>query len=216
MARLIPCIVLTLGSAILFGCSGASGSTANTAVENLTAENLVVENASGGDPFADAVNSSAPSAVPAHRYQYKEGDLYGYLGAVSEDQKKAGVATPSVVMFRYAGYWGGENHLDLVSDQGNVVESAECTVPCVAIRRTFADGSVDRVGYTPDSVIGSAFLDAMNGQLERSPAVGSVNNGYRFRGGDPDDPSNWRSLTPPAEPQTQNLTAENLVVENTD
>jgi len=213
MARVMFSAALLPLAGILSACSGASGSTGNMAVENLTAENLVVENTSDNVTPSDA---QIGQPVPTHRYNYREGELYGYLGAVSEDQKKAGVATPSVVMFRYAGYWGGENHLDLVSDQGNVVESAECAVPCVAIKRTFADGSVDRVGYTPDSVIGSAFLDAMNGQLERSPAVGSVNNGYRFRGGDPDDASNWRSLTPPAEPQTQNLTAENLVVENTD
>jgi hypothetical protein len=187
------------------------------AVENLTAENLVVEN--------NLYGSAVPPAAPAHRYDFKDSDkygaIYGYLGAISEEDQKRGVATPSVVRFRYTGFWEGAHHLQLINDSGGTVETDECAVPCVVIKSTSYNGQVHRLGYSSQSIIGAAFEDAMNGQLRRSPAPGTISEGYRFKGGDPGNASNWQPVSPPVKPAPaerndaiENLTAENLVVEN--
>lgn len=101
-----------------------------TVVENLAAENLVLQ-----DSSESAVNMVQPAATPQQNYDFREGELYGYLGAVSEERSKKGVASPPVVMFRYTGYWDGAHHLQWVSDSGAVLQSAECNVPCVAIKK---------------------------------------------------------------------------------
>lgn len=206
-------------AALLAACSNSGSAvtnyTDNMAVENLTAENLVVDN------LTENPSDIAPPALPDQHYDFREGDLYGYLGAVSEEQSKKGVATPSVVMFRYTGFWGDAHHLQWIGDNGAVLESAECNVPCVAIKVRYANGSLERLGYNPNSIIGGAFEDAINGRLERAPAPGTVKDGYRFKGGDPASAANWQSISPPAAPaqpdsrDVENLTAENLVVENT-
>jgi hypothetical protein len=213
--------------AILLGACSDSGS-AVTALNNMAAENLTAENLVTGDSIESApapAPAPAPVAVPVpapprHRYNFKDGDLYGYLGAISEEDQKRGVATPSVVRFRYTGFWQGAHHLLLIADSGSVLEADECAVPCIAIKETYYNGQVRRVGYSPDSIVGAAFEDAINGQLRRSPTPGTISGGYRFKGGDPGDAANWQPISPPAAPAqpnsstVENLTAENLVVEN--
>lgn len=200
---------------LLAACSDSGSAVTNyadiMAVENLTAENLVVE-------------SSQP-APPTHRYEFQDGDLYGYVGVVSEEDQKKAIASPPVVRFRYSGFWDGAHHLQLIGDDGAVLAINECRIPCVAIKQTSYNGQIRRVGYSPDSIIGAAFADAINGQLRRSPAVGTVEDGYRFKGGNPGLAANWEpvigsspsvaSTSAQKEPDAvENLTAENSVVEN--
>jgi hypothetical protein len=182
----------------------------NLVDENLTtsSDNLVVANS------VESVIPAQAVAPPKHHYDFRDGELYGYLGAISEEQSKKGVAAPPVVMFRYTGQWGGEHHLQWVSDSGAVLESAECNVPCVAIKVRYADGTRDRIGYSPNSIIGGAFEDAMNGRLQRSPAPGTVKDGYRFKGGDPGNPANWQAVSLPSPAPALTAPTETLTTES--
>jgi hypothetical protein len=148
-----------------------------------------------------AMPTVAP-AQPSHRYDYKEGEFYSYLGAVSEEDRKRGVAAPSVVRFRYSGFWDGSYHLQTIGDGDQVIGFAECSKPCVVIKEITPSGAVQHMGYSGTSIIGAAFDDAMTGQLKRAPAVGAVRNGYRFQGGDPSSWTNWRLIDPPAQTPT--------------
>ncbi|MEO8454222.1 MAG: hypothetical protein ABI454_03615 [Sphingomicrobium sp.] len=143
-----------------------------------------------------------PQPVATHNYNFSEGELYGYLGAISDDDRKKGIAAPSVIRFRYTGFWDGAQHLEVVDDNGTTAELDECSVPCVAIKATSYNGAVRRIGYSTGSIVGAAFEDAMNGQLHRSPTPGTVKDGYRFRGGDPRLASNWQLIAKPPEPSS--------------
>jgi hypothetical protein len=203
---------------LLCACSNG-GSARSDNLNNMAVENLITDSPVGQNVI-EAASVPAP-APPSHRYDFKDGDLYGYLGAISENDRKQGVATPSVVRFRYTGFWNGTHHLLLIGDSGSVLEAAECAVPCVAINETDYNGQVHRVGYSQDSIIGAAFEDAIDGQLRRSPTPGTVSNGYRFKGGNPGDASNWQPTSPPPatveanSDEVGNASSQNLVVGNT-
>jgi hypothetical protein len=204
-------------AAILLSACSNSGSALTGNLGN----NIVAESLSAGDSVTDnsLATVTAPGPAPArpqHRYDFKDGDFYGYLGAISEDDQKRGVATPSVVRFRYTGFWNGAHHLQLISDSGSVLENEECAVPCVVIKETDSSGQLRRIGYSSESIIGGAFEDALNGRLKRSPAPGTVSAGYRFRGGDPGDAANWNPVSPPvtSAPAERNEGTENPMAEN--
>lgn len=198
------CVISFGAAALLVGCSDNTsdpllnaGSTASLSADSHNSEQ-------GATDYNQVLNSLGPAPaqqtpVVSHNYNFKEGDLYGYLGGISEEDQKKGIAAPPVVRFRYTGFWGGAHHLQLVDDNGAVIDTEECQVPCVAIKETGANG-VRRIGYSTDSIVGAAFEDAMNGRLRGSPAPGSVREGYRFKGGDPSNPANWRAISPPISP----------------
>lgn len=206
--------------ACLVGATVSACSDKSAAItDNVTAGTNVADvsnNTMAADEYIPASNvgTPVPPPAPAHNYQFVEGDLYGYLGAISEDDQKKGVAAPPVVRFRYTGLWNGAHHFQDVSDSGVVTGSEECDVPCVAIKEIGFDGTVHRVGYSPASIIGSAFEDAMNGKLRRSPQPGIIKDGYRFRGGDPGDSSNWQQIAPTTPPQSTPPTSDMNTVEN--
>ena len=116
----------------------------------------------------NSVTPSAPTApvVPPHNYGFKEGGVYGYISAVSENDKKAGKAVGSVVLYRYGGMTGGKYTLFQVSDSGVIISRDECTNPCVAIK-SFSSGGMERIPYNAGSVVGAAFDDAFAGYLTK-------------------------------------------------
>jgi hypothetical protein len=122
-----------------------------------------------GDNALAVSNFVAPTAAPEpppHRYGFREGSTYGYITAVSEEDQKTGKATGEVVMFRYHGNEDGIYRLTSVDAAGREFLRYECTKPCVAIK-VFGPAGPERIAYAPDSIIGSAFDDAMAGQLEQ-------------------------------------------------
>ena len=137
--------------------------------------------------------SVQPPLPPSHHYNFREGDVYGYVAAVSEDAQKRGQVAGDVVMFRYAGFSGGQFHLEQLNAQKEVIGSATCAKPCVAIKSDI-EGHVERIAYNPDSIIGAAFDDAMNGQLRpKRRAVMEPESGAQMSAGASNGPSEGTS-----------------------
>jgi hypothetical protein len=103
--------------------------------------------------------------VPAPNFKGKEGTNYIYVAAVSEDDKAAGKATGDVVMIRYMGEKDGMHTVELVDDDESALVSAECANPCQFVKMR-AGPKVERVEFSPDSLVGAAFEDAFAGHLE--------------------------------------------------
>lgn len=138
-------VVLIFASAIVGGCNSEEPAMLNVD------ENLSIEPVS-----------------PQPNYDSREGDMYLYVSAISEDDEKAGRSAGNVSMYRYLGEREGTYRLAILRDDGDQVALAECVRNCKVIKLTWADGAISRVGYNSSSIIGSAFEDAFNGNLVRS------------------------------------------------
>lgn len=113
-----------------------------------------------------------------------------YVAAVSEEESKQGKSAGEVVIFRYLGQRNGVHRLENVTDGGQTVGVSECASPCKVIKTTRPSGSVDRIGYSPTSVIGSAFEDAFAGRLVRAKKAAEVSlSGSSNEGGTSGDPT---------------------------
>lgn len=110
-------------------------------------------------------SSSAPAVVAAaaHNYQTRDGNLYCYQTAISQDALNAGQAASDVLCFRYLGEHDSVYRFSPEQTPGVIVS---CATPCETIKFTVAGEIVKRVTFEPNSVIGGAFEDAMNGQLK--------------------------------------------------
>jgi hypothetical protein len=116
------------------------------------------------EPSGAIAATSAPASVYVPHFDDQEGDTYFYASAVSEEDKKKGKAVGGVVNFRYLGESGGVHKIASVDDRGRALLRYECPTPCRIIKRTF-DSEIERIPYDPQSVIGAAFEDALNGSL---------------------------------------------------
>jgi hypothetical protein len=125
---------------------------------------------SPGAPPRPRSASSAPSGVVAnasphpasapHNWRYRVGQAYAYQGELSDDERKAGQSTPPVQIYRYLGEHDGVFTLQVDG------ETATCANPCQVIMVHAGGFHVERLAFDPDSLIGAAFTDAFNGQLE--------------------------------------------------
>lgn len=108
---------------------------------------------------------SGPAAAPppSHIWSYREGQEYGYSGAISEDAQKAGQAVGTVQMFRYLGEQNGVYTVGSVAN--GLMVTASCSDPCEVVK-IFEAGAVQRVTFNPLSVVGAALTDAFHGQME--------------------------------------------------
>lgn len=113
---------------------------------------------------ADSISLASPieSAIPAHNYDVREGHIYSYVAAVSEDERKAGKAAGNVVSFAYLGMRGDKHVLVRVLPDGSTRGEAYCGEPCRII--SYPDGG--QIAFTESSIIGAAFADALAGRLE--------------------------------------------------
>ncbi len=113
-------------------------------------------------PIAEATQ---PPVSTAHNWQYRDGQEYAYLGGLSEDQKKTGQTRPIVRMYRYLGEHDGVFELQFDG------ETATCANPCQTINIHAGPFHVERLDFDPNTLIGAAFTDAFNGQMDiYSPA----------------------------------------------
>jgi hypothetical protein len=55
--------------------------------------------------------------------------------------------------------------LSMVDEYGRTISDSDCSNPCRVVK-TFNGYSVERRQFTPASVIGAAFEDALNGRLK--------------------------------------------------
>jgi len=142
----------------------ACGSTESAPVEQINEPELAPS------PAEAPIQTPTPPAESPN-YAEKDGDAYLYITAVTEEDQKKGKAVGDVVMFRYRGVRDGMHVLESISENGHVFSTAECAEPCRIIKRRFG-GTTDRLPYEPNSIIGSAFEDAINHRLQ--PARGET------------------------------------------
>jgi hypothetical protein len=129
--------------------------------ENLTTTDFNEENYSATEP-------TVPQPIPSHLYAVRDGDKYGYVAAVSEEDQKQGKVAGDVMFFVYRGRQGDIFKLDEVTPDGMIIEDDECSRPCSAIKRYTYSG-VQYMGFEPTSLAGAAFTDAFNGFLRPAP-----------------------------------------------
>lgn len=113
-------------------------------------------------------NENSPPASVAnheHNYEEREGDTYMYVTAVSEEDAKKGKGAGDVLMYRYLGKQGDKFVIVSVNNSGTILSRSECSNPCKIIKIEYG-GIVDRMPYATNTVLGSAFQDAINGKLE--------------------------------------------------
>lgn len=116
--------------------------------------------------IASSVGGVAPVLAETHNYIEEDAGTYFYVTAVSEEDQKRGVAAGDVIGYRYLGKNDeGQDTLALVAKDGRVVQRSYCSEPCAIIK--VQDG--ERIAYNTQSIIGSAFEDAINGKLKAAP-----------------------------------------------
>lgn len=102
---------------------------------------------------------------PKRNYQFVENDTYGYVAGIPEDEVKKGKAAGDVLLFRYRGATAGKFRLDRVDASGRLMDYAECSKPCIAIKSWYGN-EVQLLEFNRGSVIGAAFEDALAGRLK--------------------------------------------------
>lgn len=101
--------------------------------------------------------------IPDHNYDERRGDTYYYIAAVSEEDKKKGLATGQVIAYQYLGTnSSGEHILANLRNNGTVSHRARCIKPCRIIDTDYGG----KIAYSSISIIGSAFDDAFRGKLQ--------------------------------------------------
>lgn len=187
-----------LGLPIL-GCSGNANSNTMNVDENLTATAINSE-----------TNAASATPLKTHLYAINDGNKYGYVAAVSEDERKRGTVAGDVVLFSYRGRDGETYKIDEVSASGAVVADYECTQPCAAIK-AYTYAGVKYMGFEPTSLIGEAFTDAFNGFLNPARLPGPTRTSTAtqpyltsptFSSPPADVPSNYDNSTDAPSPPT--------------
>jgi hypothetical protein len=106
-------------------------------------------------------SSPPPPPLPSHNYDLKEGVVYSYIAAISEEDEKKGIGVGDVSMFKYLGNQDGRYTVASIGDDGKIIYTSSCTNPCVVIK----NDTGRRTAYNPNSIIGAVFQDAISGQL---------------------------------------------------
>lgn len=124
---------------------------------------LILAGCGDADTLTEA--SQAPTAVETPQPQYVEekGGIYYYAGAVSENDKADGKASGEVFAFKYLGKSkDGEHKVAIVNDAGGIDGTATCPDKCKVIHMS----NGQKLQYSPDSIIGAVFDDAVAGHLK--------------------------------------------------
>lgn len=112
---------------------------------------------------------TAAAAEPS-RYAMRNGDLYGYEPATTEQDRKAGLQAKPLVMYAYNGQRDGVHQLMQIEPPNNVV-TMECARSCSYVTLTHYRGGkhvrTQHVRLVPGSVAAAALGDAWAGNLQR-------------------------------------------------
>jgi hypothetical protein len=114
-------------------------------------------------PTSTGATAEAVTQPPRHNWSYREGDSYGYVPVLSDDQKRAGQGAADVQMFRFLGVHDG---LYFIGAEGDTV--AYCSNPCEVVK-VVEGNQMTRVAFSSRTVIGAVLQDAFNGQLDQTP-----------------------------------------------
>lgn len=117
------------------------------------------------EPASGSETESAQTYVAPPEYAQQDGDLFMYVGELSEEATEGGERNP-VVTFKYLGQEGDQHRLEMVNDNGSRISLMECSNPCRVARQTDAFGSMTRVAVNPGTIMDAAFQDAFNGWLD--------------------------------------------------
>lgn len=152
------CVVL-IGSVIVIASCSKDGADKKT-VKTETADSKKISDAEA----AKALRKLMPY------YVMEENGQYGYERAISEDDKKAGRQTKSLLMVRYLGEANGTYTVQLKEGGGRQLSS--CATPCefVKIKTYFMGTEVknETVRAAEGSIIWGIMQDAQNGHLKFS------------------------------------------------
>jgi hypothetical protein len=149
-------LILCSVSALLCGCGP------NEADTNYAASAYPVATAyRTPSPTPSATATPFAPQSPAHYYDARDGVLYSYIAAISEDDRKAGKAAGDVFTFAYLGKRDGKHVLVRVTADGRPIEEAYCGSPCRVI--SYPNGR--QIAYNEGSIIGGAFADAIAGRM---------------------------------------------------
>lgn len=105
----------------------------------------------------------------SHNYRIKEGQNYGYVSGISDEDRANGKAASELHLFRYLGEKDGVHTIQQVEEDGSVLLTASCSDPCQFMKLK-AGSETERVEYNPDSLGGAVMQDALTGQLEVADA----------------------------------------------
>lgn len=134
------------------------------------ADTVSASNAPAPESSEEAQFSPSPQQ-PIHNYIEKEGSVYLYEGAVSENDQKAGKAIGDILSYEYLGIQRGKYVLTRLNDDHSIFERLSCNNPCIVIDAD--DGR--KIAYNEKSIVGAAFADAIAGMLtvavERRPSA---------------------------------------------
>lgn len=126
-------------------------------------------NCSGTPAEPDSEAVAADAYIPAPKYAEQDGDLFMYVGQVSEEAEARGESNP-VVLYRYHGHEAGVYRLETVADDGSSLDFVECSFPCRVAKTTSLSGNITRDAVQPGTILYSAFEDAANGLLTLASA----------------------------------------------
>lgn len=147
--------------AICSACGSGESSYEEATSESFPSDVSVRNEGLGAGDF-DASPEPAPLPQPLHNYDQREGPIYSYIAAISEDDQKAGKAAGDVISFAYLGKRGAKHVLARVNPDGSVLGEVYCNEPCKII--SYPNGN--QLAFNEGSIIGAAFADAIAGRLE--------------------------------------------------
>lgn len=105
-----------------------------------------------------------------HYYSMRDGYLYGYEQAISQNDIEQGRAANTLLMFRYSGLKDGVYQVYTKDDALDVITVMECTNPCDFLKiithvKHLDKPKVEHMRMTPGTIAELVFYDAMNGKL---------------------------------------------------
>lgn len=105
----------------------------------------------------------ASSIASTPNFDDRDGDTYFYIAEVSEEERMRGRAVGNVHSFQFLGRNSeGEYVLASLHGNGAIAYRAKCRRPCRIIDTSYGQ----KIAYSPESIIGAAFQDAMRGDLQ--------------------------------------------------
>lgn len=202
---MLPVIAVVLSASLVSGCSDApSGGTDYTGAE--TAAPIP-------PPTAQPQSQPDRPSPPDHNYDERRGWNYYYVAAISDEERKNGRAAGGVAVYQYLGLNDdGQHVLANMNPNGSVGFTATCSSPCRIIDHSFGGN----IAYSPESIIGAAFQDAMRGKLvvadwakarivEKTPAPAQTvtNEPQAAPEADPADDEPWEGDAPAGDEVTE-------------
>jgi len=120
---------------------------------------------------SEAASASEAEAEEAARHNYtteQEGE-YGYQSAISDDDRRQGIAAKPLMMVRYRGVIDGRTTIDQQASDGGVMR-VDCKEPCDFLRLRLMVGGqtihTETLPNDPQTLGGEMMDDARNGKLK--------------------------------------------------